>query len=59
MGYGSPSPSTVVGIVAVAIAIIGSQFLEWEWGSGQLAPTLVGVAVVGVVALLFVRERLS
>lgn len=50
---------TALGIIVVAVAIIGTQFLDWEWGSGQLVPTLIGVGVVGVIALLFLRDRRS
>ena len=48
---------TALGIIVVAVAIIGTQFLDWEWGSGQLVPTLIGIGVVGVIALLFLRDR--
>lgn len=48
---------TALGIIVVAVAIIGTQFLDWEWGSGQIVPTLIGVGVVGVIALLFLRDR--
>lgn len=39
---------TVVGIVFVVIALVGTGFLGWEWG-GRLAEQPIAV-VVGVVA---------
>lgn len=44
------SLGTVVGGAVALVAVVGTQALGWEWGSGQLIPTLIG-AVVAVVAV--------
>ena len=54
-----PSPGTVLGVVIVIIAIVGTRFLGWEWGGGQLAPTVIAVVLVGGGALLVLRDRLG
>ncbi|QRV17194.1 multidrug transporter [Haloterrigena salifodinae] len=51
IGRSSSSIGTAIGLAAVLVAIVGTQFLGWEWGSGQLVPTLIGV-VAAVVALV-------
>lgn len=35
----------LVGVVVAAVAVLGTRVLGWEWGSGQLLPTMIGVAV--------------
>lgn len=53
----SESPlGTAVGGTVALVAVVGTQVLGWEWGSGQLVPTLLG-AVVAVVAVAFVVRR--
>lgn len=47
---------TALGVIIALVAIVGTQFLGWEWGSGQLTPTIIGVLVVGIVGLLFARR---
>lgn len=50
---------TAFAILVALVAIVGTQFLGWEWGSGQLTPTLIGI-VVACIAVLFVSyDRLS
>ncbi|PSQ46252.1 multidrug transporter [Halobacteriales archaeon SW_7_65_23] len=48
----SPVVQAFAVLVAV-VAIVGSQLLGWEWGGGQLVPTLIGVAVAGVALAVF------
>lgn len=56
--YGDQSSViTAVGLLFAFIAIVGTQFLGWEWGSDQLVPTLIGVVAAGV-ALVVVSRRL-
>jgi biopolymer transport protein ExbB/TolQ len=56
-GYQGQSPViTVFGILVAIIAIVGTQFLGWEWGSGQLIPTIIGVVVAGTAVLIVVRR---
>lgn len=56
--YGDQSSViTAVGLLFALIAIVGTQFLGWEWGSDQLVPTLIGVIAAGV-ALVVVSRRL-
>lgn len=45
----------VGGLVAIG-AVLGTQVLGWEWGAGQLLPTLIGVGAAGI-AILFVYRR--
>lgn len=51
------SLGTVVGMLVAAVAVVGTQVLGWEWGSGQLLPTVIGVAVAGI-AVVIVASRL-
>lgn len=50
---------TAFAVLVAAVAIVGTQFLGWEWGSGQLIPTMIGVTVAAVAVFLVVRERLG
>ncbi|SFR37824.1 MULTISPECIES: multidrug transporter [Halorubrum] len=44
------------GLLVALVAVVGTRVLGWEWGSGRLVPTLVGVAVAGVaVAIVATR----
>jgi biopolymer transport protein ExbB/TolQ len=52
-GYGDQSSwGTAFGLLVALVAIVGTQFLGWEWGSGRLVPTIIGVAVAGIAVLL-------
>ncbi|SDJ58399.1 hypothetical protein SAMN05216226_105178 [Halovenus aranensis] len=51
------SVETVVGLPVAAVAVVGTQVLGWEWGSGQLVPTVAGVTAAGA-AVLIVAGRL-
>jgi hypothetical protein len=56
-GYQDQSPViTALGILVASVAIVGTQFFGWEWGSGQLIPTTVGVIVAGI-AVIVVAQR--
>ena len=49
---------TVIGIAVCVIAVLGGQFLGWEWGSGQAIPFVVGIiAVVLAGWLTYQRYR--
>ncbi len=50
---------TAVGLLVAAIAIVGTQFLGWEWGSGGLAPTTIGVIVAGIAVVIAAKRRQS
>jgi len=50
---------TAVGLLVAVIAIVGTQFLGWEWGSGGLAPTTIGVIVAGIAVVVTAKRRLS
>jgi biopolymer transport protein ExbB/TolQ len=56
MPRSSSTLGTVVGILVALVAVVGSQFLGWEWGGGQLVPTIIGV-VVAVVAIVLAGQR--
>ena len=47
---------TALGLLVALVAIVGTQFLDWEWGSGQLVPTIIGVVVAGIAVLLVARR---
>lgn len=50
---------TVIGLLVAVVAIVGTQMLGWEWGSEQLVPTIIGVAVAGIAVVLVVRRLLG
>ncbi|WP_049929024.1 hypothetical protein [Halopiger goleimassiliensis] len=54
IGRDSASIGTAVGLAVVLVAIVGTQFLGWEWGDGRFLPTMIGIvaAVIAVVLLL-------
>lgn len=57
-GRSDQSPLVVAFAILVAVvAVVGTQFLGWEWGSDQVVPTVVGVLVAAIALVLFVRER--
>lgn len=59
-GYATQSTViTVIGVIVALVAIVGTEFLGWEWGSGQLVPTLIGAAAAGVAVVLVARNVLS
>ncbi len=59
IGYRNQSPLVAaVGFAVAVVAIVGTRVLGWEWGSGQLVPTLIGVVVAGIAAVTVFR-RLS
>lgn len=60
LGRSNQSPVvTGIGIAVAAVAIVGTQFLGWEWGDGKLVPTLIGVTAVGIALAVFARRRLG
>lgn len=50
---------TVFALLVAGVAVVGTQILGWEWGSGQLLPTIIGVAVAGVAVMVAVRRKLE
>ncbi|MFD1640700.1 multidrug transporter [Halohasta litorea] len=50
---------TAVGVLVALVAIVGTQFLGWEWGSGQLVPTVIGAAVAGIAVAIAANRALS
>lgn len=47
---------TAFGVLIALVAIVSTQFLGWEWGSGQLAPTVIGILVAAIAVVVFVRR---
>ncbi|PCR89979.1 multidrug transporter [Natrinema ejinorense] len=47
---------TAVGLLVAIVAVVGTQVFGWEWGAGQLAPTIIGVVVAGVAVVVVVRR---
>ena len=58
IGRNSSSIGTAIGLAVALVAIVGTQFLGWEWGGGQLVPTLIGTvaAAIAIVAALSRRD---
>ncbi|MFB1066151.1 multidrug transporter [Natrinema sp. CBA1119] len=56
LGRNSSPLVTAIGAAVALVAIVGTQVLGWEWGSGQLVPTIIGV-VVAVIAVFVVLTR--
>lgn len=50
---------TGFGLLIAIVAVVGTQFFGWEWGTGQFVPTIIGVAVAGVAVVLVVRRALN
>ena len=50
---------TAFGVLIAGVAIVGTQFLGWEWGSGQLIPTIIGVVVAGIAVVIVARSVLE
>ena len=47
---------TAFGLMVAIVAIIGTQVFGWEWGDGQLIPTIIGITVVAIAVLVVVRR---
>ncbi|WP_276253993.1 multidrug transporter [Halomontanus rarus] len=47
---------TAFGVLIALVAVVGTQVLGWEWGTGQLAPTVIGLLVAAIAVLVFVRR---
>ena len=50
---------TAFGILIAIVAIVGTQFFGWEWGSGQFIPTIIGVVVAGIAVVVVVRRAVD
>jgi len=48
---------TAIGVAVALVAFVGTQFLGWEWGSGQLVPAIIGVAAAAIAVFVFVARR--
>lgn len=62
MGSKYQNQSSVIGALGVLVAIVaivGTQFFGWEWGSGQLVPTIIGVGVAGIAVVVVARRVLN
>ena len=48
---------TVIGILVVGVAIVGTTVLDWEWGQSndQLLPLLIGVLAAAAAVTIVVR----
>ncbi|ELY65834.1 hypothetical protein [Natrinema versiforme] len=53
LGRNSSPLVTAIGLAVALVAIVGTQVLGWEWGSGQLLPTIIGVAAAVVAVFVF------
>ena len=62
MPVSPPNRSALItgfGLLVAGIAIVGTRFLGWEWGSGGSVPTSVGVVVAVVAVVVVASRRLS
>ncbi|MDF9747211.1 multidrug transporter [Natrinema salsiterrestre] len=57
LGRNSSPLVTAIGVTVALVAIVGTQFLGWEWGSGQLVPTIIGVVAAVVAVFVFLSRR--
>ncbi|WP_247003158.1 multidrug transporter [Halosolutus gelatinilyticus] len=57
-GRNSSSIVTAIGVAVALVAVVGTQVFGWEWGSGQLVPTIIG-AVVAAIAVIVAASRLA
>lgn len=46
---------TVLGLAVAVVAIVGTRYFGWEWGSNQLLPTAIGVLVAVFAVISVVR----
>lgn len=53
------SVGTAIGVAVAAVAIVGTQVFGWEWGAGQLVPTIIGAVVAAVAVVLVVQGALQ
>ncbi|WP_149783438.1 multidrug transporter [Halorubrum aquaticum] len=59
-GFHSQSPVvTAFGVLVAVVAIVGTRFFGWEWGSGRLGPTIVGVVAAGIAVVVVARRVLD
>jgi biopolymer transport protein ExbB/TolQ len=49
---------TAIGMLVAIVAVVGTQFLGWEWGSGGVVPTVIGVVVAGVAVVVVATRTL-
>lgn len=49
---------TAFSLLIAIIAIVGTQFFGWEWGSGQPIPTIIGIVVAGITVVIVARRVL-
>jgi len=47
----------LLAVVVTAVAVVGTQFLGWEWGDRRLLPTLLGICVAILAVGHFIRAR--
>ena len=57
---GRPSQSRslqIVGAVVALVAVVGAVAFDWQWGSGDPVPTLLGVAVAALAVAVTIYRR--
>ncbi|WP_226483137.1 multidrug transporter [Natrinema amylolyticum] len=57
LGRNSSPLITAIGVAVALVAIVGTQVLGWEWGSGRLVPTLIGIVAAGIAVAVFLSRR--
>ncbi len=57
LGRNSSPIVTGIGVAVALVAIVGTQVLGWDWGSGRLVPTLIGVVAAGIAVAVVLSRR--
>lgn len=57
IGRNSSPIVTAIGVAFALVAIVGTQFFGWEWGGGQLVPTIIGVVAAAIAIVVVVSRR--
>lgn len=45
---------TVVGVAVVAVAVLGSYFLDWEWSAFPSQPVPLAIGVIAAAVALYI-----
>ncbi|AFO55906.1 drug resistance transporter, Bcr/CflA subfamily [Natrinema sp. J7-2] len=57
LGRNSSPIVTGIGVAVALVAIVGTQVLGWDWGSGRLVPTVIGVVAAGIAVAVVLSRR--
>lgn len=57
LGRNSSPLVTAIGVAVALVAVVGTQVLGWEWGSGRLVPSIIGVVVAAIAVFVVLSRR--